>query len=60
MYQIILKSGNCFYTNVSEFVFDIQNRMKSGEYGIVTHELGFVVDSSEVAGVAPLPSSTQS
>lgn len=57
MYQIILKSGQIMYTNVLEFVVNVQDRMKSGEFGIVTHEFGLVVDSSEVAGIAPLPNS---
>lgn len=60
MYQIILKSGQIMYTNVLDFVVNVQDRMKSGEFGIVTNQLGLVVDSSEVAGIAPLPSTLQS
>jgi len=60
MYQIILKSGQIMFTDVKDFVFDVQSRMKSGEYGIVTHELGLTLDTSQVAGVYPLPNTTQS
>jgi len=60
MYQIILKSGQIMYTNVLEFISEIQKRKESGEYGIVTHELGLTLDTSQVAGVYPLPNTTQS
>ncbi len=55
MYQIILKSGLMLYTDVRDFVNDVQKRMQTGEFGVATHELGLTVDTSQVAAIYPLP-----
>lgn len=55
MHQIILKSGQIMYTDVQEFILDVQKRLQSGEFGIATHEFGLTVDTSQVAGIFPLP-----
>jgi len=55
MYQIILKSGQIMFTDVRDFVNDVQKRMQSGEFGIATHEAGLTVDTSQVAAIFPFP-----
>ena len=60
MYQIILKSGQIMFTNVLEFIIDIQRRKESGENGIVPHEFGLLVDSSEVSAISPITTNAQS
>jgi len=60
MYQILLKSGLMLYTDVRDFVNDIQRRKESGENGIVPHEFGLLVDSSEVSAISPITTNAQS
>lgn len=55
MYQILLKNGLMLYTDVRDFVNDVQKRMQSGEFGVATHEFGLTVDTSQVAAIFPLP-----